>query len=357
MKAHSSKLNGMRLPCPRCHNPASIEARVCSCGYRFVADPLPRVKHQMPELKEVIPGFQPIVHKIPIKQDRKVFSGHPGNGGKNIVYLKPETHALGKSERKDIVADNVVEEPPTDDRYIDSILPLAGLTTITSQSLSDDGWLNFKRGLKYLILTIIAVGIIGVVGGIIAVDKQTLQGFVDSPSAAFQTPIPVEPVRVDETVKPDPQSEPERIAIDEHTSEQQTFRSEKNGTGQKLSEGTSGDPQVVERDTRVEPDNLNGTSTADLPRNTATAKARCGDGTYSYRDSRNGVCSYRGGVAEWLDGSGDVASKTSELSRGKKTADARPDDPSRKFILGARGGCYYLGSTGSKNYVDKSFCN
>ena len=31
------------------------------------------------------------------------------------------------------------------------------------------------------------------------------------------------------------------------------------------------------------------------------ASARCGDGTYSYSQSRRGTCSHHGGVAEWLN--------------------------------------------------------
>ncbi len=32
----------------------------------------------------------------------------------------------------------------------------------------------------------------------------------------------------------------------------------------------------------------------------AGATARCGDGTYSYSQSRRGTCSHHGGVAQWL---------------------------------------------------------
>lgn len=32
----------------------------------------------------------------------------------------------------------------------------------------------------------------------------------------------------------------------------------------------------------------------------AGASARCGDGTYSFSQSRRGTCSHHGGVAEWL---------------------------------------------------------
>jgi len=33
----------------------------------------------------------------------------------------------------------------------------------------------------------------------------------------------------------------------------------------------------------------------------AGASARCGDGTYSYSQSRRGTCSHHGGVANWLN--------------------------------------------------------
>lgn len=32
----------------------------------------------------------------------------------------------------------------------------------------------------------------------------------------------------------------------------------------------------------------------------AGASARCGDGTYSFSQSRRGTCSHHGGVAQWL---------------------------------------------------------
>lgn len=39
------------------------------------------------------------------------------------------------------------------------------------------------------------------------------------------------------------------------------------------------------------------TKTGNAP---AGASARCGDGTYSFSQSRRGTCSHHGGVAEWL---------------------------------------------------------
>jgi endonuclease YncB( thermonuclease family) len=71
------------------------------------------------------------------------------------------------------------------------------------------------------------------------------------------------------------------------------------------------------------------------------ATARCNDGSLSYRASRSGSCSGNGGVAEWLSGPGTPAASTSG---------------DRKYVLGSRGGCYYIRPSGSKTYVDKKLC-
>ena len=42
-------------------------------------------------------------------------------------------------------------------------------------------------------------------------------------------------------------------------------------------------------------------SPAYAPRIPAGASARCGDGTYSFSQSRRGTCSHHGGVREWLN--------------------------------------------------------
>lgn len=71
--------------------------------------------------------------------------------------------------------------------------------------------------------------------------------------------------------------------------------------------------------------------------------ARCADGTYSYSASRGSACSQRGGVSEWL-GSGDKP-------------DAKNPAKQAAYILGPRGGCYYLDSSNKKVYVEKKYCN
>jgi hypothetical protein len=69
--------------------------------------------------------------------------------------------------------------------------------------------------------------------------------------------------------------------------------------------------------------------------------ARCADGTYSFSASKSAACSGRGGVGEWM-GEGKPTSAT----------------PARQaaYVLGPRGGCYYLDSSSKKIYVEKKYC-
>lgn len=70
--------------------------------------------------------------------------------------------------------------------------------------------------------------------------------------------------------------------------------------------------------------------------------ARCADGTFSYSASREAACSQRGGVSEWI-------------------ADGKPIQKAERgnvaYILGPRGGCYYLNTANQKIYVEKQYCN
>ncbi len=69
--------------------------------------------------------------------------------------------------------------------------------------------------------------------------------------------------------------------------------------------------------------------------------ARCADGTYSYSASKSAACAGRGGVGEWI---GDA-----------KVVPAKPAKQAA-YVLGPRGGCYYLDGSGKKIYVDKKYC-
>jgi hypothetical protein len=69
--------------------------------------------------------------------------------------------------------------------------------------------------------------------------------------------------------------------------------------------------------------------------------ARCADGTYSYSASKSAACSGRGGIGEWIGEGKPVPTK------GAKQA---------AYVLGPRGGCYYLDSSNKKIYVEKKYC-
>lgn len=69
--------------------------------------------------------------------------------------------------------------------------------------------------------------------------------------------------------------------------------------------------------------------------------ARCADGTYSFSASKAAACAGRGGVSDWMaDG------KPATTTPAKQAA----------YVLGPRGGCYYLDSSNKKVYVEKKFC-
>lgn len=70
--------------------------------------------------------------------------------------------------------------------------------------------------------------------------------------------------------------------------------------------------------------------------------ARCADGTYSFSASKSAACTGRGGVSEWM-GDGKAPSKAAV----KQAA----------YVLGPRGGCYYLDSSNKKVYVEKKYCS
>ncbi|HQU94009.1 MAG TPA: DUF3761 domain-containing protein [Pyrinomonadaceae bacterium] len=70
--------------------------------------------------------------------------------------------------------------------------------------------------------------------------------------------------------------------------------------------------------------------------------ARCSDGTYSFSASKSAACAGRGGVSEWMSGD-----KPSTVTTPAKQA---------AYILGPRGGCYYLDSSSKKIYVEKKYC-
>lgn len=70
--------------------------------------------------------------------------------------------------------------------------------------------------------------------------------------------------------------------------------------------------------------------------------AKCADGTFSYANSNSAACAQRGGVSAWL---------------GEGKAIPQTNAPNVAYILGPKGGCYYLSRSNEKIYVDKKHCN
>lgn len=70
--------------------------------------------------------------------------------------------------------------------------------------------------------------------------------------------------------------------------------------------------------------------------------AKCADGTFSYANSNSAACAQRGGVSAWL---------------GEGKAIPQTNAPNVAYILGPKGGCYYLSKSNEKIYVDKKHCN
>jgi len=70
--------------------------------------------------------------------------------------------------------------------------------------------------------------------------------------------------------------------------------------------------------------------------------AKCADGTFSYASSNSAACAQRGGVSAWL---------------GEGKAIPQTNAPNVAYILGPKGGCYYLSRSNEKIYVDKKHCN
>lgn len=354
MRAQSSKLNGMRLPCPRCQQPASIDARSCSCGYRFVAEHSSQVKPRMPELKRVVPGFKPIVHKFPTPAANTTAAKTEGTP--KIVTGDDAVAAVANESLGLPVASPQGEIVKTES---------VGLTTVYSEP---------QMGLlppgRYSLFTYVLAGTsvvaLAFMLGAFALLNSWGTGAADTPDQAQATEVPS--VKTDDPA-PSTEAKPDvstnggfafsnedtadivretAPSIDENSRDSHKKPIEHPKPVGLVAEKAPEDSKVLVSSEKP------ATANTVEPANTAVATARCADGTFSYRKTRSGTCSHRGGVAEWLDGS-KASTKPAE-AKPAKTETATPNGE-RKFILGSRGGCYYLGPSGNKNYVDKSFCN
>lgn len=371
MNAHSSKLNKMRLPCPRCHAPASIDARECVCGYKFVADHEPQIAAKMPDLDKVVPGFTSSVHKFPLRGEKSEKFDQPAIK-ETVVFAIPE------AETETIIRTAKPESVTIGNQRIvinEQAVSMAGLTTVVSQEPIPARAVWFGLGLKRTIVATVAAVILAAFGFLTFYLSDSLAKLnvpsssssqTNSHSAGNESAIRLlseqgtdETVATESNTTTDTVNESEK-AIEQGVDQQPSKPQTETGKEQLTAESSSNEKGVNADDPKVvksESAEIK-TSAANSQNNSAAATARCADGTYSYNKTRSGVCSYRGGVAEWLDGGKPISTtKTTPGTPIKTQTDAKTSGNVRKFILGARGGCYYVSESGNKNYVDKSFCN
>ncbi len=69
------------------------------------------------------------------------------------------------------------------------------------------------------------------------------------------------------------------------------------------------------------------------------------DGTWEYVKDR----STSSNISQFKSTNSSPSSRRSNASKSSS--------PSRNYIRGPRGGCYYINSNGNKTYVDRSMCN
>ena len=88
------------------------------------------------------------------------------------------------------------------------------------------------------------------------------------------------------------------------------------------------------------------------------ATALCRDGTFSHSTSKTGKCFGHGGLRRLRPAAPDAAPATAPRATPStpRPAASRTSRTTREYILGPRGGCYYLSPSGRKVYVDHAYC-
>lgn len=305
----------------------------------------------MPELKRVVPGFKPIVHKFPAPS---------ANTASAEVQETAKISTSKESANKDAISVPVASAPK---EYAES--EPNGLTTVYSEPQ-----LGFLPPGKYGLFTYVLAGtsviaIAIVLGGLMLLNSWGA-GAAETPNQTRASEVPslkTEESAPSAEAKPDISTDGGFAFSNEETADivrdtgpsidENSKASHKKPVEQPKPVGLLAE-RAHENSKEIVSTEKAATANTVETANTAVATARCADGTFSYRKTRSGTCSHRGGVAEWLDGS-KASTKPAEVKQAK--SEVPLSNGERKFILGSRGGCYYLGPTGNKNYVDKSFCN
>lgn len=370
----------MTIPCPKCRKANPVEARACSCGHWFFGNGGVESK-DFPPLRSILPELH---RELSAKQPKAV----------PIADAVPETlpsipmavRSPSETQRSPVFVSAPLKTEPT--------VSLARVEPVPTEDSIDLFTVpyteNKSRRWRYLVPAGAMVAILAA-----AATWAGYSGFADG----FEVQVPSEETKQNGPATPGPEpadpgatsafapAEPEAsgtqlsettpesdvsteqaltrsgVVSTDSGSPQRDSRSvaqpaELNGSAHDANNGTT--IEVVSTSEQQEADRakavVNDTQAAGAPPpdqpakttgNRAVPVARCTDGTYSYRSSRGEVCAYRGGVAEWMD--------------AKKPA-VKPEPTgsvpeNRTYVLGPRGGCYYLSPSGKKVYVEKKFCD
>ncbi|MBX3289566.1 MAG: hypothetical protein KF855_09495 [Acidobacteria bacterium] len=346
------------IPCPKCKRPNPVEARICGCGYWFMKEPGASEQGNFPALHVLMPDIQAnLARKASIKTPprQETVQDAPEMPVRETPAIKPEP----------VAAVNVPPIVPVklDNRTAEERgLPVFREISAPRNGASRGRRLRMVVSAGTVVLLLIAAG---VWGG--AFDRFRTQ----QPASSFVALPPADEHAEKENneKEADRNAEPEMSAVNtsqpEEASEQNTVAAEEGArqpatternvtpTGRTEQRQTTAIPAENTSASAIDNDVVELVPVPVTPKpaeaqppkaaNKAVPVARCNDGTYSYRSSRGEVCGQRGGVAEML-GSGGGTKNTAPVEN-------------RTYILGPRGGCYYLSKSGAKVYVDKKFCN
>ncbi|MBX3244168.1 MAG: hypothetical protein KF685_06900 [Acidobacteria bacterium] len=345
------------IPCPKCKRPNPVEARICGCGHWFMKEPAASEEGNFPALHVLMPDIQAnLTRKASVKTPQQA------------------EHVQETTERP--VRETQVARPePIAEASVSPIVQMKldnrtaeerGLPVFREITAPRNG-AGRSRRLRVLVSTFTAVFLLiaaGVWGG--AFDRFRTQ----QPASSFVAMPPVEESSKPETndkeaqLNAAPEMSAANTSLPEDAAEQNTSGTDDAIRSAQHDKNVTPTGRTEQRQSFVPAENNSAVAANDeavelvpvpvTPKqaesqpqpkasNKAVPVARCNDGTYSYRSSRGEVCGQRGGVAEMLGSGGST----------KNTAPAE----NRTYVLGPRGGCYYMSKSGAKVYVDKKFCN
>lgn len=324
------------LPCPKCRQPNPVEAASCKCGHRFFTDPIDADEYSFPPIQVALPELQLTARTTAASAPAKISEPPPPTASPE----RPLSEALQPKQ-------------PIDIRRASSIhaAPVYRELSILAESQPErlPKWrLLVPAGAIAAALAIAGVwsGYFGAIESVFGVSSDKVP-VAEQPSASVDDGSAVVAAEEADTTA----SENSSSSVDEQMRSDMPGTIVDEGRGS-VRRDSLGSPRTSAPRTFAPADgnalaerSASATETAPAePRasaNRAAPVALCGDGTYSYSKSGD-PCAQRGGVAE-------------RFTPGRPVTEVTPPE-ARTYILGPRGGCYYLNSSGRKVYVNKELC-